>query len=114
MSRTYRRKNYYLENNTSWDRGGKKLFGRYATYNFESGVYWSSYREMTKEEKKFHILTTQRDNLWYFGKSVPSWYNNIKERSFRMYNKQELHKWKTLDEYEIMCYDNPPDTSDWY
>lgn len=118
MSRTYRRKNYKETQNTSWDRRGRKTALEYTECNFWH--YWiksidgPEIREMTPEEK------WKQDRYWYHDNksgvfSVPSWFCNLHERKLRQYNRRELHRFMSREDYEPMCIAGPGDASwDWW
>ena len=119
MSKTYRRKNYELENNTSWDRKGRKTAGFYTEYDYERDedgrTIWGAYifREPTKKE----LWKAKR---WAHGENHPNshspgrWYRNNRMRENRMLTKEELHKFFMIPDYEPMVEANPRSCSwDW-
>jgi len=118
MSRTYRRKNYHKTQNASWDTCGRKTALEYTEYNFwryrNRSVDVPEIREMTPEEK------WKQDRYWYHDNksgvfSVPSWFCNKFERKLRVYNKRELHKYATMEDYEPMCMSKYPELSwEWW
>lgn len=119
MSRTYRRKNFHHTQNTSWDtKGIKKCGGKLNTecdYISNFNGSWSyEYRTKTKKEKIKYFIRTHTDcKPGIYG--VPSWYNHLYEKKFRMKNKQELCKWNKDHDYEPMCISTPKDSAwDWF
>lgn len=119
MSRTYRRKNFHLTQNTSFDTIGiKKCGGKLNTecdyWLTDNGGLNKSYRTKTKSEKIKYFIRTHTDNkrgVYH----VPSWYNRLFERKFRMRNKHEIHKWYKNHDYEPMCASTPKDSAwDWF
>lgn len=114
MSRTYRRKNYYLENNTTWDREGKKFYGRLTEWDYEKPLWCARkvFRKKTKREVWKHLKYTQRDT--HSGvNSAPAWYDHQFELRVRTHNKRELAKWIKNPDYEVMCVEKPIGAN-WY
>lgn len=108
MSRTIRRKNYEETQNTSWDRVGKKIGGRYVVEEYfrwsdDHYYHWSKdfIRPMTKEERIDHDKRIYRDRKRY---GVPHWYVNLYfEKPLRQHNKREIQKYFRNEDYEPMC-----------
>lgn len=112
MSRTFRRKNYELQNATSWDRQGRKAGGFYTEKVWNRGSTWSwgwyTYRPMTERERNeaywFNHGESKSAQSWSPGRS----YRSMRMRENRSINKQELIKFlKNPDTYEPMFEDNP-------
>ena len=109
MSRTFRRKDYEQENNTSWDRKGKKIGGQYAEYDFE--CYYAIgrfhygqniYREPTeKEYNKAYWKIHSDGRFWFSGPA--KWFRQHQMHQSRMSDKTELRKYFLDTEYEPMC-----------
>lgn len=119
MGKTFRRKNYELENNTSWDRKGRKTAGFYTEYDIKCdehgrcirGAY--IFREPTKKE-------LWKSKRWAHGEGhsnshSPGYgYRNNRMRENRMLTKEELHKFFMIPDYEPMVEANPRNCSwDW-
>lgn len=111
MSRTFRRKNYELENQGSYRNGGRKLAGYYTQRGYE-GAYgedgkWFSYyvySEPTKAEFFEEYWNVHGDNHDYHSKPG-KWYRYFTIHQYRMQDKTELRKYMKNDDYEPMCRD---------
>jgi hypothetical protein len=110
MSRTFRRKNYEAENNTSWDVQGRKTAGFYTervSHWVASGQYFHTYEIPTKAQfyKKY---------TWAHGesKSANSWspghsFRHPRMTQNRAITRRELHKYRMIPDYEPMVEANP-------
>lgn len=121
MSRTYRRKNYHLTRNTSWD-DYTKAWGRHTEYGMVShktdltryGVYWE-YREKTKEEKIYSYLWMHTDKSRYDTKSPKRWYRKEQRVKEKTNYKRQLMRWEQNPDYEIIeQYRMALDSWGWY
>ena len=119
MGKTVRRKNYENENNTSWDRKGRKTAGFYTedehVRDEDGRIIWGvyTYRAPTKKE----LWKAKR---WAHGEahanthSPGHGYRNNRMRENRMLTKEELHKFFMIPDYEPMVEANPRSCSwDW-
>lgn len=123
MSRTFRRKNYELTKNTTWDRVGKKKVGYYQTtekpiYNhheLKNGSYvcylcgWATvYYECSKYKSRKEYILLHADspkNIQRYNKKYGKFYY---KRELRAQNKTELIKYMQNNEYEVMCLSKHP------
>lgn len=112
MSRTYRRKNYELTNSNSWSRAFKKQLGAGAVYDFvkpenEHFKNWVRvWREPTPEEKWKSRRYSHFDNKSNVFSGGHEWRNN-RERKHRQKVRQELHRFMSNHDYEVMVEDSP-------
>jgi hypothetical protein len=130
MSRTVRRKNYEAENNTSWDRKGKKTNLRFTTHLWRgevasksNGNTWISpwgeemegrvflepeYRAMDKGERWHEVRMMHGESATANMRSPNSWYRLNRQKQNRSINKKEMIKWvQACGEYEPMFEANP-------
>ena len=115
MSRTIRRKNYERENNTSWDRKGRKCGGMFPQEEFVSEFQverWSSiwnmgyyyFREPTEKEYNKAFWTIHSDGNYDFYRSRKS-FRKIEMHQCRMNDKREISLFMEDSNYEPMCWD---------
>ncbi len=109
MSRTYRRKNFNLVNNTSSDNICAKKYGK-GNYTYDSYMFWGIYVELPIDKQIKQRIRTHTDNGCVSLKA-PSWFNNMYERKLRRSNRNEIRKWMCNPEYEPMCSSTPKDTT---
>jgi hypothetical protein len=133
MSRTKRRKNYVVENNTTWDRKGKKValeFTQDLRWSVDiptegTGNIWMSvygelmegqiyldriYRPMNKEEHWWKQRMMHGESRTRSARSPNHWHRLNRQKQNRSINKQEMLKWlKANGEYEPMFEENPRD-----
>lgn len=114
MSRTFRRKNYEIQNATSWDRKGRKAGGFYteAVWNRAEGTHWSSgwytYRPKTERERAEAYWRNHGESGTSSSNSPSAWHRQVRQRENRSINKEELIKFlKNPDTYEPMFEENP-------
>lgn len=109
MSRTFRRKNYEAENNTSWDVRGRKTAGFYTHRlgHWNGYTHWYTYEIPTNTQHHREYWRNHGES-----KSANSWspghsYRNMRMRENRAMARQELHKYKALPDYEPIIEANP-------
>ena len=113
MSRTYRRKNYEAENQTSWHRRGSKIAGFYTVIDHEWSVVddvWHlthTLREPTAEELKRKRYTAHGESRHGNDRSPGIWYRNNRMRQNRRLTRQELSRFMRFDDYEPMVEREP-------
>jgi len=110
MSRTYRRKNYELTQNTSWDRVGRRVYGFNVERDFiihhgdRYYFYETVYRSATKKEIQDEYKIIHTDNQKSKYDNPPSWFVRLYfEKPLRKHNKRELHRFIRNPDYEPMC-----------
>lgn len=107
MSRTFRCKNYEQENNTSWDRQGRKtsLFGAERI-----GRYYETpplFREPTREEFFQQFYNFHGESSSGNSRSPGKWYRQNRMKENRSINKREIIKFMKDADYEVMVENNP-------
>lgn len=127
MSRTYRRKNYELQNANSW-RGGGKSAGYYTEedwhyqkvteenikgvdpkdirYSEYSGCYflhYTTYREPTKKEYFKRWYYAHGESRTSMERSPNSYHRQFRVRQNRNINKREIKIYLKNQNYEPMC-----------
>lgn len=128
MSRTFRRKNYEITKNTTWDRIGKKKVGYYQTNEepiydcrkLKNGSYTCYYcgialvyYECTKEEARKKCSLLHCDNPKNIQSVNKKWGKFYYKRDLRARNKKELIKYSQNNEYEVMCFARLPTDYRW-
>ena len=129
MSRTKRCKNYVVENNTTWDRTGKKVALEYTEdetpYELTGKMVISKYtgkliqqrevrtveyRPMDKRERWRKDRRMHGESSTSCSRSPNHWYRLSRQKQNRSINKQEMLRWlKANGEYEPMFEENPRD-----
>ena len=109
MSRTFRRKNFEAENNTSWDVRGRKTAGYYTEreFHYYRGGWWNTFSVPTKQQYNKQYWRNHGEsktaNSW-----SPGWsYRHPRMTQNRALTRQELHKFMTIPDYEPMVEANP-------
>jgi len=127
MSRTYRRKNYEIEDKGSW-RGGGKIAGYYTEYKFHYGkvtkenidnidikdIYYSKYSNCyyfqfityhapTKEEYFYKWYWAHGESRSSRERGPAKYHRNFRIRQNRNINKNEIRKYFNDQNYEPMC-----------
>lgn len=99
MSRTFRCKNYILENRTSWDLKGSKIAGLYTEYDYvrvRSGTIHKSdttvYRYPTKDEIFKLFKDYQGESRSSCHRSPCKYHRKFREHEFRLKFKSEISK----------------------
>ncbi len=109
MSRTLRRKHYVVENNTTWDRIGKKTALEFTA----NDGYWGygrlkEFRPMDKEERCWQILMMYGESRTACDRSPCHWHRLFRQKQNRSINKKEFNRWSQYaGEYEPMFEDRP-------
>lgn len=111
MSRTFRRKNYELENSSSWRNQGSKIAGYYTENDLEcftnsDDVFVCTYihRSPTEQEYSKKYWNIHGDSYKYYS-SPGKWYRYFTIHQYRMQDKTELRKYMKNEDYEPMCRD---------
>jgi hypothetical protein len=111
MSRTFRRKNFEVENNTSWDVRGNKTAGFYTHrlwhYEQYTGCMWSTFAEPTEEQYYKEYWRNHSESKHANQRSPGHWYRRTRMTQNRAITREELHKFKTIPDYEPMVEANP-------
>ena len=108
MSRTYRRKNYEVTQNRSWNKNFRRVFGHYVKRGWSGQGSAYHFRAMTEREQieEFWFIHSEskHHNAWTPGK----WYRKRRMKQNRMINKTEIIRYfKRGDEYEPMTEADP-------
>jgi hypothetical protein len=109
MSRTFRRKNYEAENNTSWDVKGRKIAGFYTERisHYVDGRFWHTYAVPSKQEfyKKYTLAHGESKSA--NSRSPGHSFRHPRMIQNRAITRRELHKFKLNPDYEPMVEANP-------
>lgn len=118
MSRTFRKKNYEAENNTSWDRQGWKVAGFYtykefhttrdgnAPYDGRCGYYYT-YEVPTKEQFVKRYWSNHGESRSGNSVSPGREYRRYRMKQNRMITRNELFKYIADSDYDVMVEANP-------
>jgi hypothetical protein len=109
MSRTFRKKNYEVENHTSWDTKGKKIAGFYTerTLHYEHGGFWYTYDIPTKQQYVDSYWKIHGESRSGNSVSPGKEYRRNRMKENRAITRQELAKFFKNTEYEVMAETNP-------
>lgn len=105
MARTFRRKNFEAENNNSWWRGGRKTAGFYTESDYSWGL--STYREPTEAEYNNRYRDIHGESKSSNSRSPGKSYRKPRTREWRQQARQELHKFRTREDYDVLLPSNP-------
>ena len=110
MSRTFRRKNYEAENNTSWDVQGRKTAGFYTERKFNWiywGCYFHTYAAPTKAQYNKEYRRNHSESKSANCRSPGHSFRHPRMTQNRAITRRELHKFKLNPDYEPMVEANP-------
>jgi hypothetical protein len=109
MSRTFRRKNYEAENNTSWDVKGRKLAGYYTEriWHYVNGCSWYTYAEPTKQQYYKKYDWAHGESKHANSRSPGHSYRHMRMKQNRAIARAELYKFTAIPDYEPMVEANP-------
>ena len=112
MSRTYRRKNFIQENNTSWDRKYCRQLGHWVDYSCESRelkpvdgyrqwyythIYYEPVGRELWEKKRWAHGESKTGN----SRSPGKWTRKHVNKEAKTHNNREYHKWlNSAGEYD--------------
>lgn len=110
MSRTFRRKNYEITQNRSWDNQFRKQYGFYTTFDWNNTLHQKysirCYRMPTEQEFYKNYWINHSDN--HRNKWSPSkTYRKIRMSENRSINNHELFKCLKYEDYEPLFEQNP-------
>jgi hypothetical protein len=125
MSRTYRRKNYELTQNSSWDRRFRRVLDAPADVHYqytwfkETECYWYYRTELNIEyhdkRRLRHDLRRLHGDNHPWNWSPAKYWRQLFHREFRRHSNHEIHKFIKNSDYEPMCYkEYRPYWVDWY
>ena len=106
MSKTIRRKNFEKTQNTSWDKQGSKIAGYYTEADYVAyGL--SCYREPTEQEYFDKYYWAHGESKHANQRSPGKSYRKPRTREWRQKARQELHRFMTREDYEVVLDANP-------
>lgn len=112
MSRTFRRKNYEAENNTSWDVRGRKTAGYYTHHQFHWfgwGQHYYTHEVPTKAQYNKQYWRIHGESKSANSRSPGHSFRHPRMKQNRAIARQELYKCRMIPEYEPMVEANPRD-----
>ena len=98
MSRTFRKKNFEAENNTSWDTRGRKTAGFYTevVWHFCNGSPWLTYVVPTPIQYNDRYWSNHGESRSRNVVSPGHEYRHMRMKQNRAITRQELHKFITI------------------